>query len=135
MPALHHALPAGRALIVASCAVGALSCLAPPGDEAQIRTLARDRAAAIERGDAGAFYRLHDLDFRALCPLERFRALPLPPDGELNAVRDIAVRGVRGAATVELTEDGSTRTERREFVKDAGRWYLYEDATPCLAGA
>src|SRR5262249_18409240 len=116
VPALRRALPAGRALIVASCAVGALSCLAPPGDEAQIRTLARDRAAAIARGDAAAFYRLHDLDFRAICPLERFRALPLPADGQVREVREIAVRGVRGAATVELAEAGGTRTEQREFV-------------------
>ena len=120
------------ALLVSLAAVFTAGCILPPGDAAQIRALAHDRAAAIARGDLEALYRMHDLDFRAVCPLARFRTLP--HDGSpVLAVRDIQIRGVRGSATVDLAPPAA-RSEREEFVKDAGRWYLYEDAQACLRG-
>ena len=119
------------ALLASLSAAMTLACIVPPGDTEQIRALVRDRAAAITRHDPDALYRLHDLDFRAVCPLQRFRTLPHEPES-VRAVREIQVRGVRGSAMVELEAGGTTRAERRQFVKDAGRWYLYEDAGPCL---
>ena len=124
-----------RTVLLASLSAAvALGCIVPPGDAAQIRALVQDRAAAVARGDTAALYRMHDLDFRAVCPLARFRALAHEQERVL-AVRDIEIRGVRGSATVALKSEGTERSERRSFVKDAGRWYLYEDAGPCLAEA
>ncbi len=123
-----------RTVLLASLsALVTLGCIVPPGDAAQIRALVRNRAAAVARADTAALYRMHDLDFRAVCPLARFRALPREPERVL-AVRDIQVRGVRGSATVELDAGGTPRSERRTFIKDGGRWYFYEDASPCLGG-
>lgn len=102
----------------------AAACIVPPGDAAQIRRLEKQRAAAIARGDIKALYRLHDLDFRATCPLDRFQTPPREAagSGDLHAIE---IRGVRAWATV----DGA---DRRAFVKDGGRWYLYEDTQACL---
>ena len=120
------------ALLASLAGLLTLGCILPPGDAAQIRELVHDRAAAIARGDLERLYRMHDLDFRAVCPLARFRTLP--HDGSpVLAVRDIQIRGVRGSATVDLAPPAA-RSEREEFVKDAGRWYLYEDAEGCLRG-
>ena len=124
-----------RTVLLASLSAAvALGCIVPPGDAAQIRALVEDRAAAIAQGDTAALYRMHDLDFRAVCPPARFRALPHEQERVL-AVREIEVRGVRGSATVDLESEGVQRSERRSFVKDAGRWYLYEDVGACLAAA
>jgi hypothetical protein len=112
----------------------AAGCLLPPDDADQIRTLVRDRAAALERGDRAALYRLHDIDYRAVCPFERFASLPLPAPERVVAVRAIEMRGVRGSAIVDVERAGAVQSERREFVKDAGRWYLYENAASCLTG-
>ena len=120
------------ALLVSLAAVFTAGCILPPGDAAQIRALAHDRAAAIARGDLEALYRMHDLDFRAVCSLARFRTLP-QEGAPVLAVRDIQIRGVRGSATLDLAPPAA-RSERREFVKDAGRWYLYEDTQACLRG-
>jgi len=108
------------------------ACLLPPDDTTQIRALAHARAAALARGDLTALYRLHDLDYRAVCPFTRFRALPPPAGGAVRAVEGILVRGVRARATLEVADGAALRSEPREFVRDGGRWYLYEDAAPCL---
>ncbi len=77
-----------RTVLLASLsAVVALGCIVPPGDAAQIRALVQDRAAAVARGDTAALYRMHDLDFRAVCPLQRFRALSREPES-VRAVRE-----------------------------------------------
>jgi len=114
------------------CALVTLTgaCLVPPDDATQIARLERERAAASARDDARALYRLHDLDFRAVCPLDRFRALP----HEVAAVRDvraIETHGVRASAIVDFDRE-SGGSARREYVKDGGRWYLYESADACL---
>jgi hypothetical protein len=49
----------------------------------------------------------------------------------VRAVEGISIRGVRGAADVTLDGPGGTMQERWQYVKDAGRWYLYEDASVC----
>jgi hypothetical protein len=91
---------------------------------------------AINRGDVDAAYRLTDLDFRAVCPRERYAAwLHSRRDAlgvrRVRAVDGISIRGVRGAADVTLDGPGGAVQERWQFVKDAGRWYLYEDASVC----
>lgn len=122
------------ALLLGLAATLAAGCLLPPDDADQIRTLVHDRAAALNRGDRAALYRLHDIDYRAVCPFTRFESLPLPGPERVVAVRAIEMRGVRGSAIVDVERDGAVQSERREFVKDAGRWYLYENAAPCLTG-
>ena len=119
------------ALLLAAPAVVAFACIIPPDDGTQIRALVQDRAAAIDRGDLAALYRLHDIDYRAVCPFARFVALPVPKRETVLGVDEIAVRGVRGSALVDVETAGSRHSDRRQFVKDAGRWYLYEDAAPC----
>ncbi len=119
------------ALLLSVPAVIALSCIVPPDDATQIRTLVHDRAAAIDRGDHAALYRLHDIDYRAVCPFARFASLATRATEEILAVREIVVRGVRGSALIDTKTSHGRRSERRDFVKDAGRWYLYEDAAPC----
>lgn len=123
------------ALLLSLSAMLATACLGPLSDTSQIRDLIYDAQSAARKGDADRLYKLHDLDFRATCPMTRFRSLPLRDTGTVIAVHDITVRGVRGAAIVELEDGGGRRREQRSFVKDAGRWYIYEDAEPCLAGA
>ena len=108
----------------------AAACIIPPGDAAQIRRLERARTAAIAGGRTERLYRLHDLDFRATCPLDRFRMLPREAAGS-GALGAIEVRGVRAWATV----DPPGAVERRAFVKDGGRWYLYESAKACLGAS
>src|SRR5215212_1810825 len=121
-----------RPLLAALLAAAlAPACAMPPGDAEQIRRLVRDEAAALARADTARLYRLHDPDFRAICPLDRFRALPHPP-APVAGVGEVETRGVRGWATVRLA---SGAVERRAFVRDAGRWYLYEDVGPCLDDA
>jgi hypothetical protein len=109
----------------------ACACAIPPSDAAQIRRLIEEEAEARARGDTGRLYRLHDPDFRAMCAREQFLAPP-HEQAAIAGVRDIELRGVRGWATVELPTGGS---ERRSFVKDAGRWYVYADPRGCQAGA
>src|SRR5581483_1359472 len=94
------------ALLVAAPAVLALACIVPPDDATQIRALIRDRAAAIDRGDRTALYRLHDIDYRAVCPLARFEALPAPERETVLGVDTIAVRGVRASALVDIETAG-----------------------------
>src|SRR5688572_3393766 len=96
----------------------AIACIIPPDDATQIAALARDRAAAVARGDRAALYRLHDLDFRAVCPPALFSTLPMPESETVLDVREIEVHGVRGSATVETETGGGRRSERRQFVKD-----------------
>jgi hypothetical protein len=119
------------ALLLAAPAVLAIACIVPPDDATQIRALVHGRAAAIDRGDRVTLYRLHDIDYRAVCPLARFEALPAPEVETVLGVEAITVRGVRGSALVDVETSSGRHRDRREFVKDAGRWYLYEDAAPC----
>lgn len=119
------------ALLLAAPAVLAFACIVPPNDATQIRALVRDRARAIDGDDRAALYRLHDIDYRAVCPFARFAALAAPERETVLGVDEIVVRGVRGSALVEVAATGGRHSDRREFVKDAGRWYLYEDAAPC----
>ncbi|MGH2600071.1 MAG: nuclear transport factor 2 family protein [Dehalococcoidia bacterium] len=130
--------PTGRVLalaILAAAAALTLACIIPPGDVEQIRALVHDREAALARNDVEALYRLHDLDFRSICPLDRFRSLPRQPE-VVRATRDLQIRGSRAWATLDLAADGDRGGHSRhlDFVKDAGRWYLYEGAEQCLRG-
>ncbi|MGE0542492.1 MAG: hypothetical protein AB7R89_20180 [Dehalococcoidia bacterium] len=106
------------------------ACIIPPGDREQIEDLIDDRTRAIARDDAAALYLLHDLDFRMVCSLAQFRRLPR---GEAPAepMQSIEIRGARAWAMID-TGAGSDGGGHLEFVKDSGRWYLYEDAEPCL---
>lgn len=113
-----------------------VACIGRPADADQIRAVMRDGVAAVGRGDAGAAYRLTDLDFRSLCSRRRFAAvagaaLGITDAERVTAVERIDVRG--GRATAEVTFDGpaGARRERRAFVKEGGRWYLYVDAGAC----
>lgn len=121
------------ALIVAAVLSG--GCLTVPDDETQIRDLVHDRSEAGARGDTRRIYRLQDPDFRAVCDYDVFRTLPLGDPSAVQEVREITVNGVRGSATVVLRTVAGPVAEQRTFVKDAGRWYLYEDAGPCIAAS
>jgi hypothetical protein len=118
-------------LMVVVAVMLASACVIPPADAVQIRRLIRDEARAQTRGDTDRLYQLHDPDFRAICSPDQFRALPHEA-AAITGVRDIETRGVRGWATIDLATGGS---ERRSFVKDAGRWYVYADAQACRRGS
>jgi hypothetical protein len=112
------------------------SCLTQPSDEEQIRSVARRSVEAISRGDLHAVYRMTDLDFRAVCPRDRYeQALHAGWDAarpvRVASIDAITIRGVRAAADLTLVDADGTRTVRRQFVKDGGRWYLYEDEDGC----
>jgi hypothetical protein len=109
------------------------ACIIPPGDREQIEALIDDRAAALARDDAAALYRLHDLDYRMVCSLAQFRMLPRG-GARVETDRSIEIRGSRARATI-ATDVETDGVEHLEFVKDSGRWYLYEDAEPCLRSA
>jgi hypothetical protein len=131
--------PMGRTLtlaILAAAAALTLACIIPPGDVEQIRDLVRDREAALARNDVEALYRLHDLDFRSICPLDRFRSLPRQPE-VVRAVHDLQIRGSRAWAMIDLAADGDHGEHSRQldFVRDSGRWYLYEGVEECLRGS
>jgi hypothetical protein len=115
-------------LLVAASVVLLAACIVPPGDREQIRDLVQRRAEALAGEDATALYRLHDLDFRTICPLERF-ALQRPVAAPASEIRSIAIRGPRAWAALGRADGGE---ERIAFVKDAGRWYLYEDVEACV---
>lgn len=112
------------------------ACLGRPSAEAQIRSLVRQSAAAANRGDAAAAYRLTDLDFRAVCPKQRYAALLQAERAASGPVRvigidGIVVRGDRATAEVTLHSGHGAARERRQFVKEGGRWYVYGDAAAC----
>jgi hypothetical protein len=107
-----------------------LACVVPPGDAAQIRTLVREREAALASEDLSALYRLHDLDFRAVCSLERFRSMQHDRTGA-EVLGEIEMRGSRAWATV-ASESGTGPGVRLDFVRDGGRWYLYDEGTACV---
>jgi hypothetical protein len=127
-PIPYHLHMVRALLTVVVPAALAAACIVPPGDRQQIRDLVRDRQAALVRGDTVALYRMHDLDFRAVCPLERFRLPPAEP-ASVPAIRAIEIRGSRAWATID--QPNHDRAERLALVKDAGRWYLYDDADAC----
>ena len=106
------------------------ACIIPPGDREQIEDLIRNRETALARDDVASLYRMHDLDYRMVCPLAQFSLLPRDP-APTGAVRSIEIRAGRAWAT--LTADPGE--DQLAFVKDSGRWYLYEDAAPCLRSA
>jgi hypothetical protein len=122
------------AVIAASFAFGA--CFAQTGDEAQIHSLARRSVEAIGRGDSGALYRMTDLDFRAVCTRERFAAAvsarwqAARPRG-LISVEDVTIRHIRAGATLTVDTPGGVTRIRQSYVRDAGRWYIYEDESAC----
>lgn len=111
-------------------------CLGQVRDEAQIQALVRSSVQAINRGDTAALYRMADLDFRAVCPHARYAAtVAVRWDGvrplRLVAIEEISIQHIRATATLVLAgRDGVVR-ERRAFIRDAGRWYIYEDAALC----
>lgn len=111
-------------------------CIRQPSDHAQIDALVRRSVDALDRGDAGAAYRLTDLDFRAVCPRTRYAAnldafWDVPVPSSVLSVDGISVRGVRGSARVTLDTPSGEAHVDRQFVKDSGRWYLEEDAARC----
>jgi hypothetical protein len=107
------------------------ACIIPPGDREQIEALIRSRESALARDDVDTLYRMHDLDYRMICSPAQFRQIPRDP-APAGAVRSIEIRAARAWAT--LAEDAGAE-EQLAFVKDSGRWYLYEDAAPCLRSA
>jgi hypothetical protein len=106
------------------------ACIIPPGDREQIEGLIRNRETALARDDVAALYRMHDLDYRMVCPLAQFRLLPRDA-AAAGIVRSIEIRA--GRAWAMLAADAGE--EPLAFIKDSGRWYLYEDAAPCLRSA
>ncbi len=109
----------------------------PPHDRA-IATVLRRYLAALGRGDVAAAYRLTDLDFRAVCPEERFAASVRARAERYRAVQVRAVRatpprGLRASATVVLSGSEGERVERWEFAREGSRWYVYEDAGQCAS--
>ncbi len=123
-------------LLPAVCCLSLVACLGRPSDADQIRGVMRRSVEALGRGDAGAAYRLTDLDFRSLCSRERFAAAAEAAIGiagatRVEAVERIEVRGGYATADVTLGGPAGERRERRAFVKEGGRWYLYGDARAC----
>ncbi|HZU76025.1 MAG TPA: hypothetical protein VFA70_04620 [Dehalococcoidia bacterium] len=127
-----------RAFLIVLPALLLGACLRQPSDADQIRALVRQSVAAYNRGDLATAYRLTDLDFRAVCPRERYPAVlesawQAKPPLRVVAIDDVSVHWVHGTARVMLASPDGTHAVERQFVKDAGRWYLYEDAAACGA--
>lgn len=109
-----------------------------PSHDRALATVLRRYVAALGRGDAATAYRLTDLDFRALCPEERFAALVHARSARYQAVGVVSVRaapprGLRASATVVLRGPEGERVEQWEFAREGSRWYVYEDASQCAS--
>lgn len=112
--------------------------LGVPPPERAVDAVARASIAALGRGDAAAAYRLTDLDFRAVCPEERFAAAVHARAERYRAVRVVSVRatpprGLRASAIVVLGGPEGERVEQWEFAREGSRWYVYEDASQCAS--
>lgn len=112
------------------------ACSAEQTDATQIRGLIARSIALYNQEDYAGMYRLTDLDFRTLCPravytaavrAEREQVGPL----ELVEVHSITYRGVRAWAHVSVRDQEGVRLERRRFVEDRLRWYVYGVAEGC----
>lgn len=117
--------------------VGA-ACLAPPADMEQIRDVARREMDAIRRDDVDAAWRLTDLDFRAVCARARYAQVvaarqPATGNAEIVGISEATIRGSRAVVVVEVRRAGVMTNERRQFVKEGGRWYVYGDLDACTA--
>lgn len=110
--------------------------LGVPSPERAVAGVTRAYVAALGRGDAAAVYRLTDLDFRAVCPLDRFAGSVQARqeryrDARVRAVHATAPRGLRVSATVVLDTPKEKRVERWEFAREGSRWYVYEGMQRC----
>lgn len=117
------------ALILPACSTG-------PEDDAQIRDLIARSVELYNRSDYDALYRLTDLDFRTLCPRETYVAQVRATREqvgpvELVQVHSITYRGVRAWAHLSVRDRQGVRIERRRFVEDRLRWYVYGAADGC----
>lgn len=107
------------------------ACLIQPSDEEQIRALARRIVSSISREDWGAAYQQTDLDYRATCTLQQFMDTMRPQWGadgplRLERVEELSIRHIRASATLVLSGTSGPRRVPRQFIRDGGRWYLYE---------
>lgn len=107
------------------------ACLAQPSDTEQIHALARRIVAAAARNGWDALYRDTDLDYRAVCTTEQFATrmrgrwsgVEAP---RLDAVEDLAIRHIHASATLVVVGPGGGQRVPQRFIRDGGRWYLYE---------
>lgn len=125
-----------RLLLLLVVVIPVAGCLRQPSDEAQIRALVRASVDALNRQDVAAAYRLTDLDFRAVCPRDRYAAVLAEDRQALGpaaqpAVDAIRVRHIRAEAEVSISGAERTVDQRWRFIRDGGRWYRYEDAARC----
>ena len=108
--------------------------LRPPSDESAIRELVERTVAAYAAGDTAAVWQAHDLDWRQVCQRAAVNAAVAGADRAIALVSTEPPRrrSVRAAAAVTVRDGRGTTTERWQFVRDAGRWYLLGDADTCL---
>lgn len=131
------ALPVRRFAVwfaVSLALLATIGCMGGASDPAQIRSLVERRQAALDRGDLRAVYRLTDLDFRATCPLPAYTPPRPPDDGSPRhgmRIDALVIRHIH--ATAEIVREGPLGTERERlaFVRDGGRWYVYETLERC----
>ncbi len=119
-------------LLLATLTITA-SRLAPSDGEA-IRSLTHRYLAAHAAGDQGRAYRLVDLDFRSLCPPERYRESFAAGDGGHARLLSLDVRfitGERASGEARIAVAAGERVERWQYAKEGGRWFVYADATRC----
>lgn len=112
------------------------ACSAAQTDDAEIRALIARSIDLYNEGDYNGLYRLTDLDFRTLCPRDTYTAQTraererLGPV-ELIKIHSITYRGVRAWAHLSVRDQAGVRIERRRFVEDRLRWYVYGVAEGC----
>ncbi len=119
------------AVLLATLAVAAAlapGVLGQPSDDVQVRMLLEREVAALDSDDLAALYRITDLDFRSLCPFDRFthvmQALPHPAGARsITASKRIAINRPGLMLDVTLVEAGSETHARFRYVKEGGRWY------------
>ncbi len=105
-----------------------------PSDGQAIRSLTRHYLSARAAGDHDRAYRLVDLDFRSLCPPGRYRESFTAGDGDRPRLLALPVRfinGERAEGDARIVTATGERWERWQYVKEGGRWFVYEDVTRC----
>jgi hypothetical protein len=121
-----------RAVLLAVVLLALLpACLAQPSDAEQIHALTRRIVAAAARDDWDSLYRHTDLDYRAVCTPEQFAAaMRARWDGvdaqRLAALEELSIAHIRASATLVVAGPSGTRRVPQRFIRDGGRWYLYE---------
>jgi hypothetical protein len=87
--------------------------------------------SAAARDEWDSLYRHTDLDYRAVCTREQFAAtMRARWDGvdaqQLDALEDLSIEHIRASGTLIVNAPSGARRLPQRFIRDGGRWYLYE---------